>query len=483
MMRRDLFLERAFHPKAIAIVGVSRDDIDSSPDYTGLRILRLLQGAGFQGRLYPINPGASMVAGVKAYTSIRSVPEPVDLVIVAVPTMAVPQVLEDCVAAGVRNVHICTAGFSETGEVEAKAIENRMREIAFKGNLLVVGPNCLGYHVPSARLRMYPDAPLDVGPVAFVSQSGGHAQTYVGYAPALGIRFSKVISYGNGLLMDCTDFLEYLDTDSETKIVCMYVEGVKDGRKLSELLGRVSPQKPVIVWKGGLTASGARAAITHTASLAGDNRIWEALFKQTGAVEVGSIEEMADVTMTFLRLKPLVRANVAVIVGGGGNSVANADICAKEGIDVPALSNSTRVRLMGLLSLVNQSIMNPIDSPRVMYDPSLLRRVLEVVAADPLIDVIIIHLSTIFRRRATVETVAGFKKCVTDFCEHNPLGKPVVVAVRGGEMSGAEAELLIREMREANITTYSSLRAACLALRRFAGYHMTGLLPKSPEMP
>ena len=403
--------------------------------------------------------------------SVKSVPEPLDLVIVAVPATAVPQVLEDCATAGALNVHICTAGFGETGEAEGKAIEDRIREIALNSNLRVIGPNCLGYHVPSVRLNMYANVPLAQGPVAFVSQSGGHAQTYVGYGPAIGIGFSKVISYGNALMMDCTDFLEYLATDSETHIICMYVEGVKDGRKFSDLVRRINPQKPVIIWKGGLTSSGARAAVTHTASLAGDSRIWEALFKQTGAIGVGSIEEMADVTMTFLRFKPLLRANAAVLVGGGGNSVANADICVKEGIGIPALSGETRVRLMNLLSLVNQSIVNPIDSPRVLYDLSLLQRVLETVAADPLIDVIILHLSTIFRRRASAETLAKFKKCITDFCRQNSSGKPVVVAVRGAEMSGGEAELLIREMREADITTYGSLRSACRALKQFTGYY------------
>jgi len=471
MIPRDQCLEKAFHPRAVAIVGVSRNDVDSTPDYTGLKILRLLQGAGFEGQLYPINPSAATIAGVKAYPTVIAVPERLDLVIVAVPAAAVPQVLEDCAIAGALNVHICSAGFSETGEVEGAKIEKRVRDIALRGDFQVVGPNCLGYHVPSAHLNMYMNVPLAQGPVAFVSQSGGHAQTFVTHGPALGIGFSKVISYGNALMMDSTDFLEYLATDSETSIICLYIEGVKDGGRLIRLVREIGPSKPVIVWKGGLTSSGARAAVTHTSSLSGDKRIWEAFFKQTGAIGVDSIEEMADVTMTFLRLKPLLRANVAVLVGGGGNSVANADMCAREGVAVPALANETRMRLMKLLSLVNQSIVNPIDSPRVLYDPSLLRQVLDTVAADPLIDVIILHISTIFRRRASAETVAGFKKCIADFGKQDSSSKPVVVAMRAAETSGGEAEVLIREMREANITTYYSLRSACRALKLFAGYH------------
>jgi acyl-CoA synthetase (NDP forming) len=463
-------LQKAFSPKAVAIVGVSRDDVNPPPGYTGLKILRLLRAAGFEGRLYPINPKAMTIADIQAYPNIRAVPEPLDLVIITIPAAGVPQVLEDCAAAGAVNVHICSAGFGETGQAEGKAIEDEVREIVSKEHLRIVGPNCLGYHVPAARLNMYQEVRLLQGPVAFLSQSGGHAQDYVGYGPALGIGFSKVVSYGNALMMDCTDFLEYLATDAETQIICLYLEGVRDGQRLIELAREVGRTKPIIVWKGGLTALGARAAVTHTASLAGDGRIWTAFFKQTGAVPVGSIEEMADTTMTFLRLKPLRRARVAVIVEGGGSNVANGDICAQEGIEVPALSGETRARLLKLVSLVNQSVVNPIDSPGILYDPSLLRQVLGTLMADPSVDVVILHISTFFRTRSTAEVRARFKTCVTDFCRQNP-SKPVVVVVLGSDRMGGEAELTVREMREADITTYSSLRAACRALKRFTSYH------------
>ncbi len=463
-------LEKAFHPKALAIVGVSRDDLNPPPGYTGLKILRLLRAAGFEGHLYPINPKAATIDGIQAYPDIGSVPEPLDLVIITIPAGGVPRVLEDCVATGAVNVHICSAGFSETGEAEGKAVEDRVKEIASKGHLRIVGPNCLGYHVPAARMNMYQEVRLLQGPVAFLSQSGGHAQDYVGYGPELGIGFSKVVSYGNALMMDCTDFLEYLATDPETQIICQYLEGVKDGRRLMKLAKEISRTKPIIVWKGGLTAQGARAAATHTASLAGDGRIWTAFFKQTGVVPVGSIEEMADTAMTFLRLKPLLRARAAVIVGGGGSNVANGDICAQEGIEVPPLSGETRARLLKLLSLVNQSVVNPIDSPAVPYNASLLRQVLEALTADPSVDLVILHMTTFFPKRATPEAQAAFKTCVTDFCRQNP-DKPVVVAIRGSDRWGAEAQAMIRDMRAAGITTYSSIRAACRALKRFADYH------------
>src|SRR5512136_902355 len=164
----------------------------------------------------------------------------------------------------------------------------------------------------------------------------------------MGIYFSKVVSYGNALTMDSTDFLEYLANDDETQIICLYLEGIKDGPRFIKLVRQIGRTKPIIIWKGGLTALGARAAATHTASLAGDGRVWDAFFKQTGAVRVGSIEELADTTMTFVRLKPMLRARVAVVVGGGGSNVSNGDICAQEGIEVPILSGETRVKLLKL---------------------------------------------------------------------------------------------------------------------------------------
>ena len=469
-MVRDQGLEQAFYPKAIAIVGVSRTDDDHPPGYTGLAFLRLLQQAGFEGRVFPVNPKASLIEGTRVYPSIISLPEPLDLVIVAVPAASVPQVLEDCIEAGVRNVHICTAGFGETGEPEGREMENRIRQIALRGGLRIIGPNCLGLHVPSIRMKMYENVPLAQGPVAFISQSGGHAQTFLGQGPPLGIGFSKVISYGNALMMDSTDFLEYLATDPETQIICMYIEGVKDGNKLTNLVRQLNLKKPVVIWKGGLTSSGARAAATHTGSLAGDRQIWNSFFKQTGAIRVGSTEEMADVCMTFLRVKPLSGRRVAVFGGGGGNNVATGDTCAEEGLEVLALSEETRRWLMEFVSLVNQSVINPLDAGTVFAEASRLRRATEIVAADPGVDMIILHMGADFANWLSAEAWARFKKCAAEMTQENPAGKPLIMAAQGLGKAG-DTERFAQELREAGLTVYGSLLRACRALSRFAAYH------------
>jgi acyl-CoA synthetase (NDP forming) len=459
-----------FPPKTVAIVGVSRNDDSKHPGYTGAGILRILRQAGFQGPIYPVNPKASEIEGVKVYPSVLSVPEPLDLVIITVPPVAVPQVVRDCVSARALNVQICTSGFGETGQVEGKELEDEIREIALKGNLRVIGPNCMGFQIPSINMQMHADTPPVQGPVAFVSQSGGHARIFLLRGAQLGIGFSKVISHGNALLLDAPDFLEYLAKDPETQIICLYLEGIKNGRRLMELVRRINPAKPVIVWKGGLTSAGARAAASHTGSLAGDKQIWEAFFKQTGAIAVNSIEEMAEVTMTFLRLKPSPGKRAAVLAVGGGSSVAAGDICAEEGIVLPSLSEHTRAGLLEFISLVNQGVANPIDVPSVVVDISPLQRAYELLASDPQIDMVMLHLGAEFVAGPAANVLTELHKRISSSANPMSQPKPVIVAV-SEEGRVHDTEKYAQQLREAGITAFNSLRRACRAVNRFADYH------------
>jgi len=250
----------------------------------------------------------------------------------------------------------------------------------------------------------------------------------------------------------------------------MYLEGIKDGRRLTQLVRQINPSKPVVLWKGGLTSSGARAASSHTGSLAGERRIWEAFFKQTGAIEVDSIDEMAEVTMALIRLKPSPGKRVAVIGAGGGDSVATGDMVANEGLDMPAISPRTRKGLLEFLSLVNQGISNPLDIPAVFGDISTLRRTLELLAADPLIDIPILHISAEFFPQVWGHRMAEFNQCILDISQKEPGGKPVVIAVTD-EGKVVAPDKYVKELVDAGIPAYASLRRACRAIRRFADYH------------
>lgn len=469
-MERDWNFGEGFPPHNVAIVGVSRSEGVSAPGYSGLGLLRILLKAGFPGKLYPVNPYASVIEGLQVYPKVTAIPDRLDLVIITVPPAAVPQVVRDCVEAKALNVQICTSGFGETGQEEGKRLEEEIKRIALEGNIRVIGPNCMGFQIPSAHMQMHMDTPPLPGPVAFVSQSGGHARIFLIRGPELGFGFSKVISYGNALLMDATDFLEHLGNDPETRIICLYLEGVKDGRRFLELVQRLNRVKPVVIWKGGLTNAGARAAISHTASLAGDRKIWNAFFKQTGAIEVGSIDEMAEVTMTLLRLKPLLGKRAAVLAAGGGSSVATGDICAQEGIELPALSEQTKAGLLEFISLVNQGVANPIDVPSVVVDYSSIIRAYELLAADPIIDMVILHLGAEFFLGPTLNAMAEVQKHISSSTELQTKFKPVVVAL-SNEGQVRDTENYARQLREFGIPAYSSLRAACRDLNRFANYY------------
>jgi acyl-CoA synthetase (NDP forming) len=233
---RDLsFLDRMFLPRSIAVTGVPRE---MPPGWPGL--FGCMQDFGYPGRLYPINPKADEINGVKAYPSLAALPEKVDLVLVSVPAPFVPANLRECIATGHRDIHIFSAGFKETGEEEGIRLQQEIEQIAVEGGLNVIGPNCMGLYVPKSRITTWTSAEDNAGPVAFVSQSGGHAQDLTHYANQFNIGFSKVISYGNALTLDSTDFLAYLRNDEETQVICMYLEGVKDGQKLARLVTEIN---------------------------------------------------------------------------------------------------------------------------------------------------------------------------------------------------------------------------------------------------
>ena len=468
-------LEAAFHPKVVAVVGVSADAKRNGPPAVGgANFIRSYEQLGFQGRIYPVNPKATEILGLKAYPNVSSIPEPVDLVIVSVPAHAVPGVLEDCIAANARNVHVFTAGFEETGEEEAKELGCRVRQIALRGGLCLIGPNCMGPYVPQAGIGSFDRVPRESGPVSFISQSGGHCNWFCHHGPDHGFRFSKVISFGNAYVLDSTDYLEYLAVDPETTIICMYLEGVKDGGKLLRQVREINRVKPVILWKGGLTESGSRAVASHTGSLAGQEAIWRGFFAQTGAVRVFSLEEMAESTMTFLHVRPPQGKRVAVLGAGGGSSVASADVCVYEGLEVPTLTQETQAELKKFIPLAGASIKNPLDTGLLFRNVSLLEREMELVAADPLIDMLIVMPHLDMGGRAGANQTDRLVSQLCDFSRDNPYGKPTVIVFQSFANDPWEVELRARlevELPNKGMAVYSSLSGACRALARLFEYH------------
>ena len=277
-------LDRIFHPKVLAVVGAKRDN-----DYMWLRA----HGPFAEhGKVYHVNvderewPGAEEL-GFSNVASILDIPEPVDYVAISVPNKVVPFVLKDCAEKGVGGAHIFAAGFAETGEPEGAALEDAVATIAADGDLLVVGPNCMGIYHPALGIRPGRDMPSGVdGYFSYISQSGTTTMAIGSAAPASGIEVAKGISFGNGTVVDSTDFLEYLAQDDSTEIVGMYLEGVRDGAAFFDVLRATAAKKPVLVWKVGNTPDAARAGMAHTRSQPVRGADWDAMLQVAGAIKV-----------------------------------------------------------------------------------------------------------------------------------------------------------------------------------------------------
>jgi len=466
-------LDTMFKPGSVAVVGVSSSNVR----FGGTSFLRRLIKLGFPGKLFPVNPKITEFDGLKAYPDIRSLPEAPDLVIISVPGKGVPRILRDCITRGVKNVHIFSSGFYETGLEEGKQLDKEITDIIQNSNLNVVGPNCMGLYVPSSKLTYWGDAPMGVGPVAFISQSGGHAEMLSEYAQVLGVYFSKMISFGNARGLQAVDFLEYLGQDPDTKIIVIYLEGIVHGNRFTQLVREVNKTKPVIVWKGGLTESGSRAISSHTGSLAGEGRIWDAFFKQTGAVRVNSREEIVDMVLTFLHLKPPKGYRTLVIGGGGGNTVAIADICSNEGLEVPRLSEKTRKELNTFIPLAGHSARNPIDAWMLQQDVNLMQRAMELAISDPSIDVAILDRFVGHEFDDNAEQAERMKKVnnfIIDFASNNSAGKPLVISMNAHlnrPENAAVAAKFWTKCTMAGVPTYLSQENAARALSRFIRYH------------
>jgi acyl-CoA synthetase (NDP forming) len=464
-------LDSMFHPKTIAVVGASRK---RSENQGWLGMFGQIKQFGFPGRLYPINPKASEIEGLKAYPNLVSLPEPVDLVIITVPAPAVPDALRDCVASGNRNIHIFTAGFNETGEAEGADLYREIEDMAINGGLRVVGPNCMGLYVPKERVVTWGHASKTSGTVAFISQSGGHAEDFTRYVAQKGIYFSKVISFGNALTLDCTDFLRYLADDPETEIITMYLEGVKDGHELMMLVREINKTKPVIVLKGGLTESGARAAASHTGSMAGGESLWNALYRQTGAIRADSLEEMADILLAFHNLDPIRGRRVTVIGTGGGVSVAAADACSRTGLVLPPFDEKMLRELRGFIPPAGNMIRNPIDAEILFMDPKQLGRVLDLVSEASSTDMIILapHFDWFMEFREG-QLIMKLADLLIDRKKGQNRCKPLVVGWRSYRRDPYATKIINtfeQALLEAGIPVYQGLPRAASALAKWAGY-------------
>jgi acetyltransferase len=347
-------LDNLFNPRSVALIGAS-----STFGKWGFNILTLLLSD--EGReIYAVNKHEAEVLGLKAYPSILEVPAPVDLAIITVPFQAVPATMEECIQKGIKSAVVISGGLAETGEEGAK-VQRQLAEVAQRGGIRFVGPNCMGFFDTSSDFNTVIFLPpLRKGPVALISQSGNSGQSIITLGIESGLGFSKYVSSGNEADLHYEDYLEYMAQDDETRVILGYIEGLREGQRFFELAKEITKKKPIVVVKAGRTQAGATAARSHTAALAGSDVITDAAFKQAGVIRVEEIGELIDVAQVLLG-QPLPRGRrVAVLSIGGGMAVMAADSVLRQGMELASLSPATVEKLDSILSR-RWSHGNPID--------------------------------------------------------------------------------------------------------------------------
>ena len=338
------FFKYLFDPNSIAVIGAS-----NTPGTWGFGVMDSLLTSPKKRKVWPVTKRASDVLGLKAYRSITEIPEVVDFAVLAIPFSELPGVMKECVVKGVKAALIISGGLSEVSE-DGERIEREVFQIAREGKLRFIGPNSMGHSDTStgfstlAWLRE-----IKKGAIGFISQSGTYGQRLVRTSLAYGQGFSKFVSSGNEADLHLEDYLEYLAQDEETKIIALYMEGLREKRRFFHLAREITKKKPIIVLKSGSTESSARAAKSHVAALSGSDAVFDAAFRQAGVIRVEDDDELFD-TIIALHHLPLPRGRkVGILTEGGGIGVMAAEACEKVGLEVPSLSPSTIERLNAFL--------------------------------------------------------------------------------------------------------------------------------------
>jgi len=446
-------LHAIFHPKSIAVIGASRE-----PGKIGHIIVKNFIDGGYAGKIYPINPFANEVLGLKTYSHISEVPGEIDSAIIAIPAALVPQALEECGKRGVKGAVIISGGFGEIGKTK---LEQQIASISNKYKIATIGPNCMGVLTPSDRndsifLPLYKMGRPKVGDISFISQSGAVGGCIIDLAARAGVGIGKFISYGNAAVINEADLLAYLAHDEKTRVVVAYLEGVREGRAFMQAAKMVTKKKPLIVLKAGKTSAGQAAAKSHTGALAGSPEVYEGVFKQCGITEANTLTELFDFAKIF-DIKECGSGKIAVITNGGGSGVLAADHIEEFGLELAEFSTQTKNSLRKILPPYT-TVHNPVDLVGDA-DSSRYEKAIEIAANDPNVDIIIVIV--LFQ---TVGIDARVVPVIVKAAEKSP--KPLVVVSTGGEYT----EIQRRILDSYGVPTYPSPSSAVRSISKLVKY-------------
>lgn len=379
-------LETFSTPKSIAVIGASRET-----DKLGYSVLNNIVQYGYPGKVYPINPKADEILGLKCYPSVLKVPDPIELAVIVIPAKHVAAALEECGQKGVKGVIIISAGFRETGSEGAK-MERTLIEIAHKYNIRMVGPNVLGVIDTVGKMNASFAAGMPKrGKIAFMSQSGALCTSILDMALAQNVGFSRFVSLGNKADLNEIDFMEAWGDDPESRVIMAYLEGIANGARFIDIARRVTKRKPMIAVKSGTTSAGSRAVSSHTGTLAGSERAYDAAFNQAGVIRAGSVQDLFDFSVAFARQPLPGKGGVVIVTNAGGPGIMATDALERAGLRQASLSRETMDALRVNLPAA-ASVLNPVD---VLGDARADRyaMAIDTVLKDPDVGAVIVILT------------------------------------------------------------------------------------------
>lgn len=457
-------LDRALNPRVVAVVGDKKES-----NYMWLRSMGTFTGKVYSVQIDPKEIPEIEALGVPNYLSLMDIPDAVDYVVCAVPREVAPRVVADCVKKKVGGVTLFTSGFAETGTEMGIKLQETITRIAKEGGLNLIGPNCMGLFNPRVGVRNGTDLYTgESGPVAFLSQSGNHNHAFCSVGATHGIKVRLGLSYGNAVVLDSPDYLDYLAQDKETRIIGMYLEGVRDGRRFLKSLKSLMGKKPIVIWKGGQTEDGARAVASHTSSLARSMAIWGAIFKQYGVIRADSLDDTIDMAKGLLFLKPGAGDRVGLIAATGGQSVGITDHFAKAGLRVPILTPNSLEELSTFFNVVGGSYKNPLDISNTFKSVEVGVKMLNILERDERVDAICMETSAGLQGRRGPQFLSDLLEALANFRERST--KPFLIVVTAGTQE-AEAISLRQMLAERKIPAYPTFERAARALRRIVEYY------------
>jgi acetyltransferase len=442
-------LQSFFSPKSVAIIGASRQK-----GKVGYEILTNLVAGGYEGKIFPVNNKTDEIDGLKCYPDVASIGETPDLVIIIVPAQYVPSVMEECAKVRVKSAIVITAGFKEVGP-EGKKLEEEVVQIARRAGIRFIGPNCLGVIAPAHKLNASFGGDLPIpGSIGYISQSGALLAAILDLANANRMGFSSLVSIGNKADVDELDIIRAFGLQKDTKVIAGYLENITDGDVFVREAEEISYTKPILLMKSGSTAAGAKAASSHTGSLAGGDVAYESAFKRAGVIRCDSIKEQFDFAQAFAN-QPLPEGpNVAVITNAGGPGIMAADAIEERGLTFAKLSEETMKKLAEKLPAA-ANVHNPVD---VLGDALADRYefALGLVLDDPNVHSVVMLLTPQAMTQAK-ETAEAVVKVI----EEKKKGKPVLACFLGAAKVAQGVEVL----RRGSIPQYDSPESAVATLK------------------